>query len=186
MKRFFDLLIVLLFLPLILNLFIIIWVLVRLSSRGPALYWSSRIGKNNKIFRMPKFRSMIFETPEVATHLLKDPDKYYTRFGQLLRKSSLDEIPQFWCIFIGHMSLVGPRPALYNQYDLIKLRNKVDLDKLLPGLTGWSQINGRDNLSILKKVAYDLEYMKHQCLWFDIKIICLTIVKLFDSKNISN
>jgi O-antigen biosynthesis protein WbqP len=160
--------------------------LVRLTSRGPALYWSDRVGRNNVIYRMPKFRSMRVDTPAVATHLLDNPQSYLTPIGSFLRKSSLDELPQLWSIIKGDMSFVGPRPALFNQDDLIALRTQYGVDKLLPGLTGWAQINGRDELPIPQKVALDVEYMKRQSFWFDLKIIFLTAVKVLRRESVSH
>lgn len=186
MKRLFDLtlsifIIMILWIPLIL-----VWLAVRLTSQGPVLYWSDRVGQNNKIFSMPKFRSMRVETPAVATHLLNDPKIYLTPIGSFLRKSSLDELPQIWSIFRGDMSFVGPRPALFNQQDLIALRTEAGVDKILPGLTGWAQINGRDELPILDKVAFDIEYMRRQSFWFDLKIIWLTCLKVVRRDGISH
>jgi O-antigen biosynthesis protein WbqP len=152
-------------------------ILVRLTSKGPAIYWSNRVGKNNCIFRMAKFRSMRTEAPQVATHLLGDSSNWITPLGKLMRKTSLDELPQLWNILRGEMSFVGPRPALFNQYDLIALRTAVDVDQLVPGVTGWAQVNGRDDLLIPEKVAYDFDYMNRQSLWFDIRIIALTFWK---------
>lgn len=151
---------------------------VRLTSKGPALYWSDRVGRNNVIFRMPKFRSMRVGTPAVATHLLSDPNAYLTPIGSFLRKSSLDELPQLWSILKGDMSFVGPRPALFNQDDLIALRTQSEVHHLLPGLTGWAQVNGRDELPIPDKVKLDVEYLQRQSLWFDIRILWLTFVKV--------
>ena len=178
MKRLFDLaLAVFLLLALSIPL-IIVAVLVRVTSTGPILYWSDRIGRNNKIFSMPKFRSMRTGTPEVATHLLANPTAHLTPVGPLLRKSSLDELPQLWSILTGDMSFVGPRPALFNQHDLIKLRILKGVHDLVPGLTGWAQINGRDELPIPEKVALDAEYLERQSFWFDIKILWLTGLKV--------
>jgi O-antigen biosynthesis protein WbqP len=151
---------------------------VKLTSAGPILYWSDRIGRDNKIFKMPKFRTMRVDTPAVATHLLPEPEKFLTSVGSFLRKSSLDELPQLWSILKGDMSFVGPRPALFNQADLITLRTQCGVDKLLPGLTGWAQINGRDELPIADKVKLDVEYMQNQSLFFDVKILFLTILKV--------
>jgi O-antigen biosynthesis protein WbqP len=161
-------------------------VFVRLTSQGPVLYWSARIGRNNKIFKMPKFRSMRIDTPAVATHLLSNPDSYLTPIGSFLRKSSLDELPQLWSILKGDMSFVGPRPALFNQQDLIDLRTKAGVHELLPGLTGWAQINGRDELPIPDKVKLDIEYLHEQSIWFDIKIIFLTALKVLKRDNITH
>lgn len=186
MKRLFDFLLalwlsVILLLPI---LFIAAW--VRLLSKGPALYWSDRVGKDNSIFRMPKFRSMKIDTPAVATHLLKDPKSVLSPIGDFLRKSSLDELPQLWCILKGEMSFVGPRPALFNQDDLIQLRTEHGVHKLLPGLTGWAQVNGRDELPIPEKVALDVEYMKRKSFLFDLKIIFLTLLKVLKRDGVSH
>jgi O-antigen biosynthesis protein WbqP len=159
---------------------------VRLTSTGPILYWSDRIGQNNRIFKMPKFRSMRVDTPAVATHLLPNPDAYLTPIGSFLRKSSLDELPQLWSILKGDMSFVGPRPALYNQFDLMALRNQHGIDRLLPGLTGWAQINGRDELPIPQKVALDAEYLAKKSFWFDLKIIGLTGFKVLKRDNVTH
>jgi O-antigen biosynthesis protein WbqP len=148
------------------------------SSKGPVLYWSDRIGKNNRIFRMPKFRTMRADTPIVATHLLANAEAFLTPIGSFLRKSSLDELPQLWSILKGDMSFVGPRPALFNQYDLISMRTERGVDRLLPGLTGWAQINGRDELDIAEKVRLDTEYMQKECVRFDLEILVLTLFKV--------
>lgn len=178
MKRIFDLFLAL-FAALILALpFFIVATLVRVTSVGAILYWSDRVGRNNAIFKMPKFRSMRVDTPAVATHLLNNPEQFLTPIGSFLRKSSLDELPQLWSIIKGDMSFVGPRPALFNQDDLIALRTQYEVNKLLPGLTGWAQINGRDELPIPDKVKLDVEYLKKQSLWLDIKIIFLTFLKV--------
>jgi O-antigen biosynthesis protein WbqP len=160
--------------------------LVRLTSPGPALYWSDRVGRHNAIFRMPKFRSMRVGTPAVATHLLQDPKVYLTPIGSFLRKSSLDELPQLWCILKGDMSFVGPRPALFNQDDLVALRTQFGVHELVPGLTGWAQVNGRDELPIPDKVKLDVEYLHRQSLWFDIKILWLTFVKVLRRDGVSH
>ncbi len=178
MKRVFDLTLALCAAILLSPLLFIVMMLVRLTSPGPALYWSDRVGRYNRIFRMPKFRSMQIGTPAVATHLLANPDAYLTPIGSFLRKSSLDELPQLWSIIAGDMSFVGPRPALYNQADLVELRTAQGVDKLVPGLTGWAQINGRDELPIPQKVALDVEYLKTQSLWLDIRILWLTALKV--------
>jgi len=157
---------------------LIVALAVRLTSPGPVLYWSDRVGRENKIFRMPKFRSMRTDTPAVATHLLKDPKIYLTPIGSFLRKSSLDELPQLLCILRGEMSIVGPRPALFNQHDLIALRSERGVDALLPGLTGWAQVNGRDELPIPQKVALDEEYLRRRSFLLDLKIIVLTVLKV--------
>lgn len=153
-------------------------ILVRLTSKGPTLYWSDRVGRDNILFKMPKFRSMQIGTPVLATHLLNNPDDYLTPIGSFLRKSSLDELPQLWSIVKGDMSFVGPRPALFNQADLIELRTRCGVHRLMPGLTGWAQINGRDELPIPDKVALDAEYLHRQSLWLDIKIIFLTALRV--------
>jgi len=180
MKRLIDLVLVALAsLFLILPVFLIlIAVFVKFTSEGPVLYWSNRVGRNNKIFKMPKFRSMQVGTPALATHLLTNPDSYLTPIGSFLRKSSLDELPQLWCILNGDMSFVGPRPALFNQQDLIDLRTRAGVHTLVPGLTGWAQINGRDELPIPEKVALDVEYLHRQSLFFDIYIIFMTAMKV--------
>jgi O-antigen biosynthesis protein WbqP len=186
MKRVLDLFVALvaiifLFLPVV-----IVTILVKTSSKGPVLYWSDRVGRNNAIFKMPKFRSMKVDTPVVATHLLADPKSVLTPVGDLLRKSSLDELPQLWCILQGDMSFVGPRPALFNQDDLIALRTKKGVHALVPGLTGWAQINGRDELPIPQKVDLDVEYLHHQSMWLDIKIIWLTFIKVIKKDGVSH
>lgn len=186
MKRTFDLVLALVASIVLLVPVVVVALLVRLTSPGPVLYWSDRVGRNNRIFKMPKFRSMRIDTPAVATHLLLNPDSYLTPIGSFLRKSSLDELPQLWSIFQGHMSFVGPRPALFNQYDLIELRTQSGVHKLLPGLTGWAQINGRDELPIPQKVALDIEYLKTQSIWLDIKIIFWTGLKVLRRDNVSH
>lgn len=186
MKRIFDLILAVLILSLFLIPLILIWIAIRISSKGPAIYWSNRVGKNNQIFSMPKFRTMPVDTPAVATHLLKNSKCYLTPLGPFLRKTSLDELPQLWSIFSGDMSFVGPRPALFNQYDLIALRTKANVDKLVPGLTGWAQINGRDALSILKKVNLDIEYLRRQSLKFDIEILWKTFIKVVKREGVSH
>lgn len=178
MKRLFDLVLALCAAVILLVPVVMVAVAVRLTSRGPALYWSDRVGRGNKIFKMPKFRSMQVGTPAVATHLLADPKAYLTPIGSFLRKSSLDELPQLWSIWAGDMSFVGPRPALFNQDDLIALRTWYGVHELVPGLTGWAQVNGRDELPIPEKVKLDMEYMKRQSLWLDIRILWLTFVKV--------
>ncbi|MGS5088201.1 sugar transferase [Hydrogenophaga sp. A37] len=164
----------------------LIALLVRWTSPGPALYWSDRVGRNNRIFKMPKFRSMRLDTPAVATHLLSEPDQYLTPVGPFLRKTSLDELPQLWSIFRGDMSLVGPRPALFNQQDLIQLRTEVGVERLVPGLTGWAQINGRDELPIPDKVCLDAEYLRRQSFGFDLKIIFLTVWRVLRRDGVNH
>ena len=186
MKRAFDLLLaacaaVLLAVPIV-----IIALLVRSTSAGPALYWSQRVGKNNRIFSMPKFRSMRMGTPAVATHLLHNPDTYVTTIGRLLRKTSLDELPQLWSILKGDMSFVGPRPALFNQADLIELRTRHGVHALAPGLTGWAQVTGRDELPIPEKVQRDVEYLRRRSFWFDLRILWLTAVKVLRGDGVSH
>ena len=186
MKRLFDLLLAVSAALALSVLFVVVAVLVRLTSPGPVLYWSDRVGRHNRIFKMPKFRSMRIGTPAVATHLLKDANSHLTPIGSLLRKSSLDELPQLWSILKGDMSFVGPRPALFNQHDLIELRTRQGVDDLVPGLTGWAQINGRDELPIPEKVALDVEYMKRRSLWFDCLIIWKTAVKVVKRDGVSH
>lgn len=186
MKRIFDLmlslfLIIMLIIPLIFIAFI-----VKLSSQGPVLYWSNRVGINNTIFKMPKFRTMRTDTPQVATHLMIDPNLYLTPVGSFLRKSSLDELPQLWSILKGHMSFVGPRPALFNQDDLIKLRTEKGISQLTPGVTGWAQINGRDDLPIPVKVKYDEHYLHHRSLLFDMKIMWKTFFKVIRKEGVTH
>ncbi len=186
MKRIFDLLVCFVAVVLLLLFFIVITLVVRLTSRGPALYWSDRVGLNNTIFKMPKFRTMQINTPAVATHLLADPDQYLTPIGSFLRKTSLDELPQLWSIMKGDMSFVGPRPALFNQDDLIALRTQQGVHELVPGLTGWAQINGRDELPIPDKVKLDVEYLHRQSFWFDLKILWLTFIKVVRRDGVSH
>lgn len=178
LKRLFDLALAILCTLVLAVPLGIVALLVLTTSPGPALYWSDRVGRHNRIFRMPKFRSMRVGTPAVATHLLSNPSAHLTPIGPFLRKSSLDELPQLWSILTGDMSFVGPRPALYNQDDLIELRTKQGVDSLVPGLTGWAQVNGRDELPIPDKVAFDAEYLQKQSLWFDIRILWLTALKV--------
>ena len=165
---------------------LLVAVAVRLTSAGPSLYWSDRVGRGNKIFKMPKFRSMRVGTPAVATHLLADARSHLTPIGSFLRKSSLDELPQLWSILVGDMSFVGPRPALFNQHDLIALRTQHGVHELVPGLTGWAQVNGRDELPIPDKVKLDVEYLQRQSLWFDIRILWLTFVKVLRRDGVSH
>ena len=186
MKRIFDLLLGVAILVLLVAPMLLIVIAVRLSSKGSALYWSDRVGKNNKIFKMPKFRSMLVDTPAVATHLLDNPDAYLSPIGGFLRRSSLDELPQLFSVLKGDMSFVGPRPALFNQDDLITLRTEKGVDKLLPGITGWAQVNGRDELSIPDKVELDVEYLNRQSFWFDIKILWMTFLKVAKRDGVSH
>ena len=186
MKRLFDLVLGLTAAVLLLVPIVIVALLVRLTSPGPALYWSDRVGRYNKIFKMPKFRSMRVGTPAVATHLLANPKAHLTPIGSFLRKSSLDELPQLWSILVGDMSFVGPRPALFNQHDLVELRTQKNVHALVPGLTGWAQVNGRDELPIPQKVALDAEYLQRQGFWFDIKILWLTFLKVVQRDGVSH
>jgi O-antigen biosynthesis protein WbqP len=186
LKRIFDLTVALaasaiLFIPML-----SVALVIKLTSIGPTLYWSHRVGKNNEIFKMPKFRTMRIDTPAMATHLLGDADQYVTTVGKFLRKSSLDELPQLWSILAGHMSFVGPRPALFNQDDLIKLRTQKGIHQLMPGLTGWAQINGRDELPIPVKVQYDEYYLLNRSFLLDIKIILQTVLKVVRHEGVSH
>lgn len=186
MKRLFDLTLAALAGGALIIPTLIVACAVRLTSPGPVLYWSDRVGRGNRIFRMPKFRSMRVDTPSVATHLLDNPAQWLTPIGSFLRKTSLDELPQLWSIFKGDMSFVGPRPALFNQGDLIALRTVANVHQLLPGLTGWAQVNGRDELPIPEKVRLDSEYMLRQSFWFDAYILCLTLVKVLRHDGVSH
>ena len=186
MKRSCDLLLALLAMLLLALPILFVGLLVRLTSTGPVLYWSDRVGRNNQLFRMPKFRSMQVGTPAVATHLLGNPDAFLTPVGSFLRKSSLDELPQIWSIAKGDMSFVGPRPALFNQHDLIGLRTVAGVHLLRPGLTGWAQINGRDELPIPEKVALDIEYLHRRSFFFDNKIILLTAFRVLRRDNVTH
>jgi len=186
MKRLFDLTISVLILVLLAAPILLIVIAILLTSRGSILYWSQRVGINNSIYKMPKFRTMLVDTPEVATHLLDRPETYLTPIGGLLRHFSLDELPQLISVIKGDMSLVGPRPALFNQNNLIALRKEKGLDKFLPGITGWAQVNGRDGLSISEKVVLDEEYKNRQSFWFDLKIIWLTLLKVLKREGVSH
>ncbi len=186
MKRLFDLLLAAFASLVLLIPCAVVALMVKLTSPGPVLYWSDRVGRHNRIFQMPKFRSMRVGTPAVATHLLADPKSHLTPIGSFLRKSSLDELPQLWSIITGHMSFVGPRPALYNQQDLIALRTEHGVHTLLPGLTGWAQINGRDEIPIPEKVALDREYMRRQSLAFDTQIIFWTAMRVIMRSDVSH
>ena len=178
MKRLFDAVFSVVLLLVLLIPMVLIAVMVKFTSKGDILYWSDRVGKDNVIFKMPKFRSMMVDTPAVATHLLDNPQSNLTPIGNFLRKYSLDEFPQLWSILKSDMSFVGPRPALFNQDDLVKLRSDKGVDKVVPGLTGWAQINGRDELPIPEKVKMDVEYLQRQSFLFDLKIILLTLLKV--------
>jgi len=186
MKRLFDLSISSMAIILLLVPMLIIVVAILLTSRGKILYWSDRVGLNNVIYKMPKFRTMLIDTPEVATHLLEKPEKYLTPIGSFLRHYSLDELPQLISVLKGDMSIVGPRPALFNQIDLIEFRKDKGLEELMPGITGWAQVNGRDGLSIVDKVKLDEEYKNHQSLLFDLKIIWLTFLKIIRPEGVSH
>jgi O-antigen biosynthesis protein WbqP len=188
-KRLLDIVLTITGIIVLLPLITITYLLVKLTSSGPALYWSQRIGRQNQIFLMPKFRSMKIGTPQIATHLMNqqaNPDAFLTPVGSFIRKTSLDELPQLWSVLKGDMSVVGPRPALFNQYDLIKLRIEKNVHTLKPGITGWAQINGRDEIPIPSKVALDAYYLNHQSLWLDFKIIIMTIVKVLRRDNITH
>lgn len=186
MKRVFDIVLAL-FLGVILlvPMLVIGWV-IRLTSKGPAIYWSDRIGKNSQVFKMAKLRTMRSDAPALATHLLPDPEKMITPIGRFLRKTSLDEVPQLWNILRGDMSFVGPRPALFNQDDLIELRKECGVDQLVPGITGWAQLNGRDELSSAEKVFFDRQYQERQSFWFDFQIMVLTVIAVVQAKNITH
>ena len=186
MNRLFSFLLAVFLLLLLLIPFILISIIVYFSSNGPIFYWSKRIGKNNLVFHMPKFRTMYLKTPEVATHLLQNPEVFLTPIGGFLRKTSLDELPQIWSVIIGDMNFVGPRPALFNQEDLIILRKEKEVDSLTPGITGWAQVNGRDELSILDKVDFDIEYMRRRSFLFDIKILWMTFSKIIERNGVSH
>lgn len=186
LKRIFDLVCALVFAVVLFIPIAIVFIAVRLTSPGPAIYWSDRVGIRNKIFRMPKFRTMRLDTPAVATHLLPDPDQFLTSIGGRLRRTSLDELPQLWSILTGDMSFVGPRPALFNQQDLIALRTEKGVHELVPGLTGWAQINGRDELPIPDKVALDAEYLARRSFAFDIKILVLTFWKVMRREGVTH
>ncbi|WP_374643440.1 sugar transferase [Hydrogenophaga sp.] len=186
MKRLFDLSLALMLSLLLALPIALIALAIRLTSAGPAVYWSNRVGRDNKIFRMPKFRSMRTDTPAVATHLLQNPEQYITPVGKFLRKTSLDELPQLWSILVGDMSFVGPRPALYNQDDLIALRTDRGVHTLVPGLTGWAQINGRDELPIPQKVEFDAQYLQRRSFWFDLRIMALTAWRVLRRSGVSH
>jgi len=186
MKRLFDLAVALVAAVFLALPIVLVALAVRLTSPGPALYWSDRVGRHNRIFRMPKFRSMRIDTPAVATHLLQNPEQWLTPIGSFLRKSSLDELPQLWSILKGDMSFVGPRPALFNQDDLITLRTEKGVHELVPGLTGWAQVNGRDELPIPQKVQLDVEYLQRRSLLFDMKILWMTALKVLARDGVSH
>jgi O-antigen biosynthesis protein WbqP len=185
-KRFADLVMIVFALPFLAIPILLIAVAVKVTSKGPVLYWSDRVGRNNRTFRMPKFRTMRSDTPQLATHLLKDASAYLTIIGTFLRRLSLDELPQIYSIFKGDMSLVGPRPALYNQDDLMGLRTERGVHELIPGLTGWAQVNGRDDLPIRVKVEYDYEYLRKRTFLFDLKILLLTFSKVMRGDGVAH
>jgi O-antigen biosynthesis protein WbqP len=186
MKRALDLLTALTAAILLALPMLLLALAVRLTSRGPALYWSDRVGRDNVIFSMPKFRTMRLETPAVATHMLADAAAHLTPIGGLLRRTSLDELPQLWSILKGDMSLVGPRPALFNQHDLVALRTQCGVQTLVPGLTGWAQVNGRDELPIAKKVELDLEYLRRRSFAFDLRILAMTVLRVLRADGVSH
>ena len=185
-KRCLDLLLALVCVSLLALPLLLLALWVRCTSPGPALYWSQRVGQGNRLFAMPKFRSMRIDTPELATHLLDNPRQWLTPIGSLLRRTSLDELPQLWNILTGDMSFVGPRPALFNQTDLVALRTEAGVHALVPGLTGWAQINGRDELPIPDKVALDTWYLQHSSLRLDVRILFLTALKVLRKDNIAH
>tara|TARA_B100000787_G_scaffold168051_1_gene156067 strand:+ start:4174 stop:4734 length:561 start_codon:yes stop_codon:yes gene_type:complete len=186
LKRTFDLILSIILILLLAIPMAIISILIKSNSKGPALYWSNRFGCNNLIFKMPKFRSMKQNTASIASHLMDDPDQFTTSFGKFIRKTSLDELPQLYSVVKGDMSLVGPRPALFNQDDLMTLRLKKGVDILIPGITGWAQVNGRDELSLDLKVKFEVEYLNKKSFWFDIKILWMTFIKVFHGKDVSH
>ncbi len=186
MKRLFDFALAIILIIVLAALLMVVALAVRLTSPGPALYWSNRVGRDNHIFKMPKFRSMMTETPAVATHLLDNPQSFLTPIGSFLRRSSLDELPQIWSVLVGDMSFVGPRPALYNQDDLIALRTERQVHTLVPGITGWAQINGLDELPMSIKVDLDFEYMQKQSFFFDVYILYLTFIKVLGRDGVTH
>ena len=186
MKRMFDICLVILIFFILIIPILVVSILVKCTSKGPIFYWSDRVGKNNEIYKMPKFRSMLIDSPVVATHLLDSPDSCLSPIGSFLRQSSLDEFPQLFSVLKGDMSFVEPRPALFNQDDLIALRKEMGVDGLLPGITGWAQVNGRDELSISDKVALDVEYLNRQSFWFDMKILWMTSLKVIRWDGVSH
>jgi O-antigen biosynthesis protein WbqP len=186
MKRLFDLVLAIILTILFAAPFMVVALAVCLTSSGPALYWSDRVGRENHIFKMPKFRTMRTNTPAVATHLLENPQSFLTPIGGFLRRSSLDELPQIWSVLLGDMSFVGPRPALYNQDDLIALRTERQVHTLVPGLTGWAQVNGRDELPIPAKVNFDVEYLQKKSFFFDVYILCLTFIRVFGRDGVAH
>ena len=186
MKRLFDLILATILLLIFLGPMLLVAIVVNLTSKGTVLYWSDRVGQYNKIFMMPKFRTMRLDTPPLATHLMTNHEKFLTPIGKFLRRTSLDELPQLFSILKGEMSFVGPRPALFNQDDLIAFRTKNRVEQLLPGLTGWAQVNGRDELTIQEKVSLDMEYMEKQSFWLDLRILWLTCLKVLNKDGFSH
>lgn len=186
MKRIFDVIMAILLLGIFSLLMFLVALLVKFTSRGPVLYWSDRVGKNNSIFKMPKFRTMRIDAPAVATHILENPDKYLTPIGSFIRRFSLDELPQLWSVLKGDMSLAGPRPALYNQEDLVALRTEKGVHNLIPGITGWAQVNGRDELPIPVKVEFDEYYLKNRSFLFDLRILWLTLYKVIKTEGVNH
>ena len=186
MKNIFDKTVGLLLSILLVIPILLLAVTIKITSKGSVLYWSERVGRENVNFLMPKFRTMRSDTPQLATHLMNDPDMYLSPIGGFLRRTSLDELPQLWSILKGDMSFVGPRPALFNQDDLVALRTQEGVDKLIPGLTGWAQVNGRDELPIPEKVALDVEYLEKQTFWFDMKILWMTVLKVVRRDGVSH
>lgn len=185
-KRIVDLFLVLVTLIIFFIPMLLVAISIWLTSEGPIVFWSHRVGRGSRIFRMPKFRTMRVDTPNVATHLLASAGQYLTPIGGFLRKSSLDELPQLWSVLVGDMSFVGPRPALFNQYDLIEMRSREGIDVLLPGITGWAQVNGRDELSLQQKVNLDRQYLNNQSFFFDQYILLLTVLKVFKREGVSH
>jgi len=186
LKRTFDLITAIILILFLAFPMAIISILIKLDSKGPAIYWSNRFGCNNVIFKMPKFRSMKQNTSSIASHLMANPDEFITSLGKFIRRTSLDELPQLYSVLKGDMSFVGPRPALFNQDDLMILRSKKGVDALIPGITGWAQVNGRDELSIVRKVKFEVEYLHKKSFWFDLKILWMTLLKVFHGKDVSH
>ena len=186
MRILLERLLALTLIVLLLPIFIVLAMLIKISSKGPIIFWSDRFGKGNIIFSMPKFRTMDIDTPQKATHLLEEPDQYLTSVGKFLRKTSLDELPQLISIVRGHMSFVGPRPSLFNQFDLQGLRKEFNIDTLMPGVTGWAQVNGRDEISIQEKINFEREYLERKSLTFDLYILLLTLLKVFKREDVSH
>jgi O-antigen biosynthesis protein WbqP len=186
LKRIFDCVFASILLVGLAPLFVLVAIAIKLTSKGSILFWSDRVGRNNKLFRMPKFRTMRMDTPQLATHLLSDPSAYLTPIGKFLRETSIDELPQLFSILAGHLSLVGPRPALFNQKDLVDLRTRRGVHRLMPGITGWAQVNGRDELSIPIKVNFDCEYLRKRSFGFDLRILAMTARKVVRREGVSH